>query len=242
MNVTNRFVAFSIHLVISFFLFIVLAAIIKFLWFPGFLFEADGGWDGIKLIIGVDIVIGPLLTLFVYNINKPELKRDLAIIGLLQCLCLFGGMVVVEGVRPIAVIYTNSTFYTATRQRFEDVGVDTNTIPLLKEPKPVWIGVRLPSDPAQKTMILAQAKLLGGVDMSTDLYQPYVTVLDVLLVEGASVTEARKKGLMISSKWMDRSGVRVFNLKTRYIIGYVIVDVESGNVLEVVSKLPNKTA
>lgn len=74
--VKNRFQAFGIHLLISFILFLFLAAIIKFFWYPGLLFETEGGWEGIKLIAGVDLVIGPLLTLIVYNIKKPELKQD----------------------------------------------------------------------------------------------------------------------------------------------------------------------
>lgn len=241
MKVTNRYVAFLVHILISFFLFVFLAAIIKFLWFPGFLFEVDGGWDGIKLIVGVDVVIGPLLTLFVYNINKPELKRDLLIIGLLQCICLVGGMIVVERVRPIAVIYTNSTFFTASRQRFEDAGVDISTIPLLQESKPVWIGVMLPSDPAEKAIVYTQAKMLGGLDMSTDLYKPYSSVLETLASDGASLMEAEQKGLNIPGKWKDVSDVRVFNLKTRYLVGFVLVNIKSGEVLELVSKAQTTT-
>lgn len=236
MMVTNRFVAFSIHLGISFVLFLMLAAIIRYVWFPSVLFEADGGWDGIKLIIGVDIVIGPLLTLFVYNINKPELKRDLSIIGCLQALCLVGGMIVVEQARPIAIIYGNSTFFTASRQRYEDIKVDISTIPLLREPKPVWISVRMPVDKAEKGVVMAQAKMLGGLDMSTDLYQPYSEGLSALRVEGASTSEADKLGLLIPEEWTNNDKIRVFNLRTRDLNGNVAVDTSNGEILGLLSK------
>lgn len=236
MRVASRFVAFGIHLGISFLLFVVLAAVIKCVWFPGLLFEADGGWDGIKLIIGVDLVIGPLLTLFVYNINKPELKRDLSIIGCLQVLCLAGGMLVVENARPIAIIYGNSTFYTASRQRYEDIKVDIKTIPMLRETKPVWISIRMPADKAEKGIVMAQAKMLGGLDMSTDLYQPYADGLSALRVEGASTSEADKMGLEIPEEWTNNDKIRVFNLRTRDLKGNVAVDISNGEILGLLSK------
>ena len=48
--VKTRYAAFGIHLAISFVLFILLASIIRFFWYPGILFSTEGGWEGIKLI------------------------------------------------------------------------------------------------------------------------------------------------------------------------------------------------
>lgn len=236
MSVTNRYLAFLIHISISFLLFVMLALIIKFVWFPGVLFETDGGWDGIKLIIGVDLVIGPLLTLLVYNVKKPELRRDLAMIGLLQLLCVTGGMAVVEYVRPVAVIYANSTFFTASRQRFEEVKVDIASLPLLQGTKPVWVSVKLPKERAEKSIIYMQAKALGGLDMSTDLYQPYREGLSALAEEGSTGADAAAKGLAVADEWMNDKQVRIYNLRTRYAMTQVAVDVTTGEILGLVKK------
>lgn len=75
----NRYQAFAVHLLISFVLFVFLASIIYFIWYPGFLFWAAGGIDGMKLIAGVDLVIGPFLTLCLYRVGKKGLKFDMAI-------------------------------------------------------------------------------------------------------------------------------------------------------------------
>lgn len=77
----NRWQAFAVHIGINAVIFIVLAAIILFIWYPGFLFQTDGGWQGIRLIAGVDFIIGPMLTLIVYKLGKPRLKMDLMLIG-----------------------------------------------------------------------------------------------------------------------------------------------------------------
>ena len=59
----SRFSAFSIHFGISLLIFAALSAVILLVWYPGYFFELDGGWEGLRIIIGVDLVLGPLLTL-----------------------------------------------------------------------------------------------------------------------------------------------------------------------------------
>ena len=41
-----------------------------FEWFPDFYYAIDGGWEGMRLIIGVDLVLGPMLTLVVFKARK----------------------------------------------------------------------------------------------------------------------------------------------------------------------------
>ncbi|HIM07378.1 MAG TPA: hypothetical protein EYG49_02405 [Gammaproteobacteria bacterium] len=88
----NRFQAFAIHIFISALIFIVLAIMITYLWYPRFLFKTDGGWNGIRLIAGIDFIIGPTLTLIVYKVGKKGLKLDLVLIGLIQSFCLGFGL------------------------------------------------------------------------------------------------------------------------------------------------------
>jgi hypothetical protein len=45
---------------------------ITYLWYPEFLFKTDGGWNGIRLIAGIDFIIGPTLTLIVYKAGKTR--------------------------------------------------------------------------------------------------------------------------------------------------------------------------
>ena len=72
----SRIKAFLIHLGISAVIFFILLYLIIFHWYPGFLFTADGGWQGVRIIAAVDLVLGPLLTLVVYKAGKPSLKME----------------------------------------------------------------------------------------------------------------------------------------------------------------------
>ncbi len=84
----SRWQAFGIHLVISTLLLLAMLAIILLLWYPGLLFSVDGGWMGLRIVIGVDLVLGPLLTLVVFKAGKPGLKFDLSCIAAFQLICM----------------------------------------------------------------------------------------------------------------------------------------------------------
>ena len=108
----SRWAAFAIHLALSAFVFIALAAVIIFVWYPGFLFQTDGGWQGIRLIAGIDLILGPLLTLIVYNKAKKSLPIDLSIIALVQISALCAGSYLVYQERPLAIIFADNKFIT----------------------------------------------------------------------------------------------------------------------------------
>ena len=54
----SRFKAFSIHFAISFVIFLILLYFILVQWYPQPLFSTDGGWRVIRIIVGVDLVLG----------------------------------------------------------------------------------------------------------------------------------------------------------------------------------------
>lgn len=140
-SAVNRWQAFGIHLAISLLIFIALAALI-YRWYPGILFQYDGGLEGIQLIAGVDLVIGPLLTLVVFNRAKKSLKADLAIIALLQVVCLIGGMWTVYQTRPVAVVYADGAFRSISLMLLQDAGVNPRSQPLLVDhPWPISVFV-----------------------------------------------------------------------------------------------------
>lgn len=239
MRVTNRFVAFAIHIGISLVMFLALAAIIKFLWYPGVLFETEGGWEGIKLIAGVDLVIGPTLTLLVYNVAKKELRRDLAIIGALQMLCIVGGMWTVAKARPLAVAYTSGTFQVITAYRFQDHEIDPDKIPLLQGRKPAWVHVDLPEDTPKRVGLMLAYISRGGVEMDTERYRPYTDALPWMARQGLSLDQAKAGGWTIP-KSLDKPYVRVHELQTRYGRYRVAVDIRNGELLQLVKKAESK--
>jgi hypothetical protein len=102
----NRFQAAGIHFGISFGIFLVCLVLVFTVWYPGILSQVDDGWHrALLLIAGVDLVLGPLLTLIVFNPAKKSLKFDLSVIAIAQLAALIAGLYTVHTTRPLA-LYT----------------------------------------------------------------------------------------------------------------------------------------
>src|SRR4051812_33844000 len=86
----QRLRAAAIHLAISAALAGLAALVVFVFWYPYPYRVLSGGRELFTLLISVDVIIGPLITLAVFNVTKPreELRRDLAIVGLLQLAAL----------------------------------------------------------------------------------------------------------------------------------------------------------
>jgi hypothetical protein len=108
----NRYQAFASHMVISLIIFFILLVFITQLWYPGILFDAGNGWKAIGLIVGVDLILGPILTLIVFNPKKSSLRFDLSVIALLQIAALSYGVWTIHQTRPIALAFINTSFVT----------------------------------------------------------------------------------------------------------------------------------
>src|SRR6266478_2448154 len=84
----TRWQAAPIHLGIS----VVIAASVFFamllLWYPQPYFQVSGGRTLLLLLIGVDVIVGPLRTLIVFDPRKKYLVLDLAVIAMLQAAAL----------------------------------------------------------------------------------------------------------------------------------------------------------
>ena len=109
---SSRARAFAVHLALSVLAFSTLVLVMLRWWFPGELFLVDGGWQGLKLVAMVDLVLGPLLTLILYKPGKRGLALDLSLIAAVQIAALAYGFVTTWQQRTVAVVYADRTFTT----------------------------------------------------------------------------------------------------------------------------------
>jgi len=100
------------HLLVSFLVALCCAGLVFGLWYPQPYGELAGGEDLFFLLISVDVICGPLLTLIVFNPQKPtaELWRDIGVIVVLQFAALFYGLNSTLQARPIYMAYEGDRF------------------------------------------------------------------------------------------------------------------------------------
>jgi hypothetical protein len=82
------------------------------LWYPYPYREISGGRELFLIVVVVDVMLGPLITLAVLNRAKPkaELRRDLAMVGLIQLAALGYGLWTVFAARPVHLVFEYDRF------------------------------------------------------------------------------------------------------------------------------------
>lgn len=161
----TRITAFLIHLGISAVIFFILLYFIIFHWYPFPLFSSDGGWQGIQIIAGIDLVLGPLLTLIVFKPGKPSLKMDLSIIACIQLTALIWGSWITYKESPVAIVYSANYFKPVTNYQVAEAGTSLTKIRELDGNKLPIIYLQLPDDATEAKKIR-----LESVRKTTPLY------------------------------------------------------------------------
>ncbi|MDO8456417.1 MAG: TfpX/TfpZ family type IV pilin accessory protein [Burkholderiaceae bacterium] len=91
---------------------LAVATIVFWVWFPYPYRQLAGGTVLFFIVMGVDIVCGPLLTLVLFNPAKPkrELVMDLSLVVVLQLAALAYGIWTVHQARPLYLVHEFDRF------------------------------------------------------------------------------------------------------------------------------------
>ncbi|MEM7357757.1 MAG: hypothetical protein AAF431_01515 [Pseudomonadota bacterium] len=180
LNVQTRWAAFAVHLLISLAVLAGLLSIIFFVWFPYDLIFA-GGVDGLKIVMGVDLVLGPVLTLMVFVPGKKGLKSDLTMIGLVQVVCLVAGMWVVHNERPMVQVLADDGVHILAASDFKYYQVEAGDLPgpypkhallNLPEDKSVWGTLKLTNEIVElKPLVFRGDLYLPAQEVEQSRYQ-----------------------------------------------------------------------
>lgn len=167
-NVRTRWHAFGVHLLLSSIIFISISALILTHWYPDY-FRNFGGMRGIALIAGIDLVIGPLLTLVIYDRNKKHLKWDLVAIAFIQVAALLYGTWSIFQGRPIAQVLGPNGIKIITESDIRMYDLEPG---LFGNEIPIKVYLDLPDNPSQIQQIIAMNMFVEErpIEFRTDLY------------------------------------------------------------------------
>lgn len=176
-NWKERTRAAGIHLGISLPIAALAALLVFGLWYPYPYREISGGRELFLIVVAVDVIMGPLITLAVFNHKKPwtELRRDLAMVGVLQLSALGYGLWTVAVARPVHLVFEIDRFRVvhAVDVPEELLGREPQTVRALPWTGPTLISVRPFRDPGEN--LQATMAALGGLELGArpDLWQAY---------------------------------------------------------------------
>lgn len=240
----SRYKAAGIHLGISAVIALGSLAIMLTLWYPPPYFKAMGGNELIMLIAGVDVAIGPLITLIVFDTRKKSLPFDLAVIASLQLAAFIYGAYAIQSGRPVFTVFTGQELAIVSAA---DIDPDelakgrTEDFRHLSLTGPRWVAIAPPEDPKEMST-LAFAGLTGfGIQQLPRYYVPHAEKKAEMLAIARPVNPDRMPAGIEGPKLRDylaQSGkppgnLRHIPVKARHRTLLGLIDANSGELLDI---------
>ncbi len=240
----SRWRASGIHLSISAAIAAVALYVMLRVWYPPPLFSAEGGDDLLFILVAVDVIIGPLITLVIFKSGKPGLRFDLAVIGLLQVTALAYGCQVMFVARPVYIALVDNQFETVRANDLNPAKVALapvafRTVPLTG---PVYVAVDVPKDIKALRELISQATSGGDlVQHLPQYYFPYSSRKREALENSRPLETLTKDDKQLADRIDEEladtgrkaSQLNFLPLQTRRGWGAVLVDAKTGDIVKI---------
>jgi hypothetical protein len=242
----SRWKAAAIHLAISIAIALAVIVAMLFLWYPTPYFQALGGGGLLMLVTGVDVVLGPLITLIIFNTKKKSLKFDLMCVAIVQVVALAYGVSTMFQARPVYTVFNKDRFdviIAADISGKERAKVTDAAFRSLSLTGPQIVAMEQPTD-----MKEIQRMLNSGIDSRA--FSQYYVAYDSKAKEAAAAAKpfaewqkthaatAEKLKAFLATKALDESKVGFLPLYTRNEDMTVVLDKETGKILAIAPVSP----
>jgi hypothetical protein len=204
----DRLRACAVHFVISALIAVIAALFVFVFWYPDPYREISGGRELFLILVSVDVVLGPLITLTIFNRAKPwpVLRRDLAFVGLVQIVALGYGMWTVFVARPVHLVFEFDRFRVVHAievpdQLLAQAPPELRSLPLFGVTALAVRPFRSADEKFETTMAALQGLQLSA---RPDLWQPYPDAR-ARVIEAARPAALLKKRFPGSAAMIDRA-------------------------------------
>jgi hypothetical protein len=162
--------AFLGHLAISAVVVGVACAAVLFFWYPAPYFEAAGASRVLRVLVAVDLVLGPALTLVVFKPGKKSLVFDMSCIAIMQLAAFVYGVTVLYGGRPYYNVFAVDRFHLLARADVAAASLEESFVALGKigvKPArgPLLVAAVVPEDRERQQQLLAETVFEGKPDI-----------------------------------------------------------------------------
>ena len=161
----TRMKAFLIHFCLSFLIVSTCVAVVFVAWYPGFYFHVFDATGVLKILVAVDLVLGPLLTLLLFKPGKPGLVFDLCVIAALQLGALVYGMHVTYTQRPYFTVFAVDRFEVLTASDVDTAKVAPEILEARTWKEPALVVAVLPEDPRELHRLMQETLFEGKPDI-----------------------------------------------------------------------------
>jgi hypothetical protein len=203
-----RLKLFSLHLLSSASVLTLILGCLYFGWYhwPGwYLTDVT---TVILVMVCVDVVLGPTLTLIIANKNKPrrELTRDIVIIVAVQLCALTYGSVQLWNGRPMYYVFSENALSVVQAYDITDQEADLGRLQNAQFAPhwyslPRWAWAPLPQDPKERQALLSEtASGVGDVSLKPRYYKPWEQGLPALRDQLGNLDDSKFYSLLEKKK------------------------------------------
>lgn len=186
----SRWQAFGVHLLISAMVLIAILLPVFLLWYPDPYHRIVEIWNVLSVLILVDVVIGPLLTLVVFKPGKKSLAFDLGCIALLQIAALGYGTTMIYLSRPYFQVFAIDRFNVVSTRDVDMARLADPAMAAGYHFGPRLVYAEPATNAVERHQMLMQS-LSGAPDLErrTDRYRPYQNHIDAVLARAKPLSE-----------------------------------------------------
>lgn len=187
------------HFLASIFVAAFAAVLVFLVWYPHPYGLLSGGLTLFLILVSVDVICGPMLTLVLFNPRKPrrELLTDMSLVVFIQLAALTYGVYIVHQARPLFLVHEVDRFRVITSGDYGDADVHQAIDQLDASLRPHWlkgpvtVGIRDPRDAQERQDVMLESTF-GGRDYSQrpNFYVPYDTAYQAKALARAKPLEA----------------------------------------------------
>lgn len=239
----NRYQAFGLHFLASATVITCIFAFVKLVWYPHQLFEVANGFELLKILVLVDLILGPLIMLVIFNPKKKSLKLDVTIVLICQLAFLAYGVWSLYTVRPVYLAFVEKQFVLVKANEIEDNDIaqiqleQFKHFPLLG---PVFVGTKAPESEKKREEILFAGLGNMGIENLPQYYVDYAQNKPQILAASKEISQLNldkgsKEQLENIQTRFEQQGKKVLfcPLKTKAKLLYVVIDANSGEAIAV---------
>ncbi|MGQ0799039.1 MAG: hypothetical protein ACT4NL_02865 [Pseudomarimonas sp.] len=238
----SRWKAAGIHFVLTVVIVTSLATLMLTTWYAKGMFQFSNADRLLLVLAGIDVVVGPLLTLIIFRSGKPRLKFDLAFIGLAQAAFLLYGLHVIWQSRPVFLVALPERYALvfANEVRDSDLKSEGVALPRSRLPwfGPELVGSRLPDDVDTKQKLIDE--FIGGRDLHVfpEYYLPFESVAPDLVASSEPLSSlaalrAESERTKVTASLGRGENVRWVPIMSSRGIAVMVIDPTSGAPIKV---------
>jgi hypothetical protein len=184
-----RLRGFLIHLAVSVALGLTATGIIFLVWYPSPLEQAIGVASIVLLLLGVDVVAGPLLTLAVCKQGKKSLKYDLTVIVLIQLSAFVYGIHIIAQGRPVWIALHENSFHVVQAYQMHHMYMEKakNDYQSPGVFGPQWVAVRQPNSEEKPSLFEGLRNGVLFIERA-DFYEPLSNQLELIKAQAQDLS------------------------------------------------------